>query len=52
MWAWSPKGFMYADILKDVVVTLNNLDVFDCSNSINLVLLLDGHGSDMNVPFL
>ena len=52
MCAWSPKGSMTSDILRDIVKTLDTLDIFDRSTGIKPVLLLDGHGSRMELPFL
>ena len=43
---------MTADILKDIIATLDTLEIFDHSNGISPVLLLNGHGSRLDLPFL
>ena len=52
MCAWSPKGSMTSEILKDILKTLDTLEIFDCSTGITPLILLDGHGSRMELPFL
>ena len=52
MCAWSPKGSMTSEILKNILKTLDTLEIFDRSTGITPLLLLDGHGSRMELPFL
>ena len=51
MCAWSPKGYMTSEILKNIVKTLDTLEIFDRFTGITPLLLLDGHGSRMELPF-
>ena len=43
---------MTIEILTTIVETLDLLDVFDHLTGINPILLLDGHGSRFELPFL
>ena len=43
---------MTSEMLKDSVKTLGTLEIFDRSIGITPLLLLDGHGSRMELPFL
>ena len=52
MTRWSPKGSITAQILIDIVHTLDHLGVFDRSGGKIPFLLLDGHGSRFALDFL
>ena len=43
---------MTSDILRDIVATLDHLDIFDRYNGMRPFFLLDGHGSRLELPFL
>ena len=49
---WSPKGSITSEILVDIISTLDHLEVFDRSTGRKPVLLVDGHGSRFEMPFL
>jgi len=49
---WSPNGSITSDILRDAIHTLDHHDIFDRSNNKMPFLLLDGHQSRFEVPFL
>ena len=49
---WSPKGSITSDILRDAVKTLDHYKIFDRSDNKRPFLLLDGHGSRFNLPFM
>ena len=49
---WSPKVSMTSEILKTIVYTLDILEIFDRSSGISPTLLLDGHGSRLQLLFL
>ena len=49
---WSPNGSITSDILRDAIHTLDHHDIFDRSNNKMPFLLLDGHQSRFDVPFL
>ena len=49
---WSPKGSITAQILIDILHTLDHLGVFDRSGGRIPFLLLDGHGSRFAMEFL
>ena len=42
---WSPKGSVISEILKNIVKTLDTLEIFNRSTGITPLLLLDGHGT-------
>ena len=43
---------MTSDILIDICTTLDHLKVFDRSDGAIYLFLLDGHGSQVELPFL
>jgi len=43
---------MTSTILKEVLVTLDRLEVFPKENGIKPILLVDGHSSRFQLPFL
>jgi len=43
---------MTSEIIKNVIKTLDTLEIFDRLTGISPVLLLDGHGSRFQLPFL
>ena len=49
---WSPNGSITSQILRDAVHTLDYHDIFDRSNQKMPFLLLDGHQSRFEIPFL
>ena len=51
---WSPSGSITSDILVDALVTLDRHEIFErsCGNERKPFLLLDGHGSRFELPFL
>ena len=50
---WSPSGSITSDILRDTLATLDHYEIFDCScDERKPFLLLDGHGSRFELPFL
>jgi len=53
MCAWSEKGSMTTDILTEILTkildTLDHLEVFERSTGINPFIILDGHGSRMDL---
>ena len=51
---WTPKGSIDGDILLDMVKTLDVLDVYDDERKEGKTpfILLDGHGSRWELPFL
>jgi len=50
---WSPSGSITSDILVDALATLDHHDIFDRScDGRKPFLLLDGHGSRFELPFL
>ena len=49
---WSKKGSITSEILKDALKTLDHFKVFDRTNNKKPFLLLDGHGSRFELPFL
>ena len=51
-YAWSEKGSMTTEILTSILETLDYLEIFGRSTSINPYLMLDGHDSRMGLPFL
>ena len=52
MCRWSPKGSITSEILTDILRTLDAIEVFDRSTGITPVVLMDGHGSRLGLPFL
>lgn len=52
MCRWTEKGSITSEILRDIVKTLDSLDLFDRSNGKRPFFLLDGHGSRFELPFL
>ena len=49
---WSKKGGITAEILKDILQTFDEYDLFPWVNGLCPFLLLDGHGSRFELPFL
>ena len=49
---WSKKGSITSEILVNILKTLDHLGVFDRSKRAHPFLLLDGHGSQLEMPFL
>ena len=49
---FSPKGSITSEILRDILATLDVIGVFDRSGGKRPFLLLDGHGSRLQIPFL
>ena len=49
---WSKKGSIASEILVNILKTLDHLGVFDCSKGARPFLLLDRHGSRLELPFL
>ena len=50
---WSPSGSITSDILRDTLATLDHYKIFDRScDERKPFLLLDGHGSRFELPFL
>ena len=49
---WSEKGGITSEILRDILQTLDKLDLFPRVNGVRPFLLLDGHGSRFELPFL
>merc|ERR1740124_632598 len=49
---WSPKGSITSEILADICGTLDYLKMFDRSGGTMPFFLLDGHGSQIELPFL
>ena len=49
---FQPKGGMTSVILKDILRTLDELEVFPRVNGLKPFLLVDGHGSRLEIPFL
>ena len=49
---WSEKGSVTSAILVDILATLDHYEIFDRSNGAKQFLLLDGHGSRLETPFL
>ena len=49
---WSEKGSMTSEILKEALETLDCLKVFDRVEGRKPFLLVDGHGSRFELPFL
>ena len=48
---WSPKGSITSQILVDILATIDQLGVIDRTIA-KPFLLLDGHGSRLEIPFL
>eukprot|EP00957_Ditylum_brightwellii_P098401 7497117-Ditylum_brightwellii.AAC.1 len=49
---WSPKGGITSEILADALAYLDAYDLFDRENGKSPFLLLDGHNSRFQLPFL
>ena len=49
---WSTKGSITAEILKDILETLDHLEVFRRDERMKPFLLVDGHHSRLELPFL
>ena len=49
---WSPKGSITTEILRDILATLDKLEVYERKDGIIPCVLLDGHGSRFGLPFL
>ena len=49
---WSQKGSITSDILRDALKTLDHYKIFDRSQNKKPFLLLDGHGSRFELPFM
>ena len=51
---WSKKGVITTDILVDILKALNERHIFDedRENGVKPLLLVDGHGSRFELPFL
>ena len=49
---WTENGSITSDILRKVLNVLDELLVFDRTTGITPVVLLDGHGSRVQLPFL
>ena len=49
---WSPKGSITSPILADALAYIDSYDVFKRSNDLSPFLLLDGHNSRFEIPFL
>ena len=49
---WSPSGSITSDILVDALATLDYHGVFPRTSNLKPFLLLDGHGSRFELPFL
>ena len=49
---WSPSGSITSIILRDALATMDHLGLFVRSSSRRPFLLLDGHGSRFELPFL
>ena len=49
---WSQKGSITSDILRDALKNLDHYKIFDRSAKRRPFLLLDGHGSRFELPFM
>ena len=49
---WSSKGSITAEILVDILSTVDHYKVFDRTTGRKPFLLVDGHGSRIELPFL
>ena len=49
---WSTKGSITAEILKDILETLDHLQIFKRNGSMKPFLLVDGHHSRLELPFV
>ena len=49
---WNPTGGITSEILRDCLATLDHYEVFPRNNDKKPFLLLDGHGSRFELPFL
>ena len=49
---WTENGSVTSDILRKILNVLDELQVFDRTIGITPVVLLDGHGSRFQLPFL
>ena len=49
---WSERGSVTTEILRDILATLDTLQVFDRSKGTTPCVLLDGHASHFGLPFL
>ena len=52
LYEWSEKGSTPSDILKNILETLDHLDLFDRTNRVTSVAILDGYGSCLGLQFL
>ena len=52
MCRWTPKGSITSDILRDMIKTLDELEIVDCLEGKKPFLLQDGHASRFELPFL
>ena len=50
--AWSENGSVTSEILADILRRLDEYEVCDRTNGVKPFLLLDGHGSRFELPFL
>ena len=46
------ENFIFLSGLKDILRTLDELEVFPRVNGLKPFLLVDGHGSRLEIPFL
>lgn len=49
---WSPSGSITSEILVDALATMDHYEVFKRNDNLKPFLLLDGHGSRFELPFL
>jgi hypothetical protein len=50
--AWTPKGSIMSALLDEMLKKMDDPELFDRSDGINPFLLLDGHGSRFELPFV
>jgi hypothetical protein len=50
--AWTPKGSIMSALLAEMLKKMDDLELFDRSDDIDPFLLLDGHGSPFELPFV
>ena len=49
---WSKKGSIMAKICVGILQTLDHLNVFSIFDGMKSLIIMDGHGSSLEVPFL
>jgi hypothetical protein len=49
---WKPKGSITSDLLAEMLKKMDDLELFDRSDGIDPFLLLDGHSSRFELPFV